>query len=109
MSSSLPAARVDFPKAIVEVLAALKEVPSISISGLARTTGIDRRTVSKAIDLIMNVQDSLATRKIDRRKEGKMWVVSMGPECFQLHRFLSLSVPCGKWNGAPGTGSTWRK
>ncbi|MFX1272568.1 MAG: hypothetical protein ACFFAX_12855 [Promethearchaeota archaeon] len=77
MSSSLPATRVDFPQAIVEVLAALKEVPSASISGLARSTGIDRRTVSKAIDLIMSVQDSLATRKIDRRKEGKMWVVTM--------------------------------
>ena len=76
MSSPL-SSRVDFPQAIVDVLAALKEVPSISISGLAKKTGIDRRTVAKAIDLIMNVQDSLATTKIDRRKEGKMWVISM--------------------------------
>ena len=74
---SLPSSsRVDFPQAILDVLAALKEVPAISISGLAQRTGIDRRTVAKAIDLIMNVQDSLATTKISRRKEGKMWVIS---------------------------------
>ena len=74
---SIPStSRVDFPQAIVNVLAALKEVPSISIAGLAKRTGIDRRTVAKAIDLIMNVQDSLATTKISRRKEGKMWVIS---------------------------------
>ena len=77
MNTPPPTPRVDFPQAIVDVLTALKEVPSISISGLARQTGIDRRTVSKAIDLIMQVQDSLATKKIDRRKEGKMWVISM--------------------------------
>ena len=77
MSSSPPTSRIDFPQAIVEVLTALKKFPSISISGLARATGIDRRTVAKAIDLIMSVQDSLATRKISRRKEGKMWVVSL--------------------------------
>lgn len=76
MSSPHSSPRIDFPQAIVDVLATLKEVPSISISGLARKTGIDRRTVSKAIDLIMNVQDSLATAKISRRKEGKMWVIS---------------------------------
>ena len=75
--STPQSSRIDFPQAIVDVLAALKEVPSISIAGLAKRTGIDRRTVAKAIDLIMNVQDSLATTKIDRRKEGKMWVISM--------------------------------
>ena len=76
MSTPHSPPRIDFPQAIVEVLATLKEVPSISISGLARKTGIDRRTVTKAIDLIMDVQDSLATTKISRRKEGKMWVIS---------------------------------
>jgi hypothetical protein len=77
MKTPPPTPRVDFPQAIVDVLEVLKEGSSLSISGLARKTGIDRRTVSKAIDLIMKVQDSLATTKIDRRKEGKMWVISM--------------------------------
>jgi hypothetical protein len=77
MSSPIPTTRVDFPQAIESVLAALKKSPSISISGLARATGIDRRTVSKAVDLIMRVQDSLATRKLSRNKVGRMWVVTM--------------------------------
>jgi hypothetical protein len=77
MTAPPPTPRVDFPQAIIEVLDALKKVPSTSISGLAKSTGIDRRTISKAIELIMAVQDSLATTKINRRKEGKMWVISM--------------------------------
>ncbi|MFX1369985.1 MAG: hypothetical protein ACFFAY_15435 [Promethearchaeota archaeon] len=75
MSAPYSTPRVDLPQAIVEVLATLKEFPSISISGLARETGMDRRTVSKAVDLIMNVQDSLATRVVNKKKEGKMWVI----------------------------------
>jgi predicted regulator of amino acid metabolism with ACT domain len=77
MKTPPPTPRVDFPQAIVDVLEALKNIPATSISGLAKATGIDRRTVAKAIDLIMKVQDSLATTKINRRKEGKMWVISM--------------------------------
>ncbi len=77
MSSPISLPRIDFPQAIVAVLAVLKDVPSTSISGLARATGIDRRTVAKVIDLIVKVQDSLATGKIERRREGKMWVISL--------------------------------
>jgi len=62
---------------MVAVLSALKDVPSASISGLARATGIDRRTVAKAIDLIVKVQDSLAIGKVVRRRVGKTWVISL--------------------------------
>ena len=98
MSSPL-SSRVDFPQAIVDVLAALKEVPSISISGLAKRTGIDRRTVAKAIDLIMSVQDSLATTKIDRRKEGKMWVISM---TYRTIEFFQSAIGKMKRRGVKG-------
>ena len=77
MSSPISSPRVDFSQAIIAVLSVLKEVPSMSISGLARATGIDRRTVAKAIDLIVKVQDSLATGKIERTRVGKMWVISL--------------------------------
>ena len=77
MTSPLTSPRVDLSQAIVAVLSVLKGVPSMSISGLARATGIDRRTVAKAIELIVRVQDSLATGHVEKRRVGKMWVISL--------------------------------
>ncbi|MFW9769175.1 MAG: hypothetical protein ACFFF9_11705 [Candidatus Thorarchaeota archaeon] len=69
--------RVDLAQAMIAVLQVLKEAPSMSIAGISKATGIDRRTVAKAVDLIMKVQKSLATQKIEREKVGKAWVISL--------------------------------
>ncbi len=69
--------RVDLAKAMVAVLQVLKEAPSMSIAGISKATGIDRRTVKKAIDLILKVQKSLATERIEKKKVGKNWVISL--------------------------------
>jgi GTP1/Obg family GTP-binding protein len=69
--------RVDLGKAMAAVLQVLKESPSMSISGLSQATGIDRRTVKKAVDLIMKVQDSLSAQKVRREKVGKAWIISI--------------------------------
>jgi hypothetical protein len=69
--------RVDLAKAMVAVLQVLKDAPSMSIAGISQATGIDRRTVGKAIDLIMNVQKSLTTQRIEKKKVGKKWVISL--------------------------------
>ncbi|MFW9788187.1 MAG: hypothetical protein ACFFE2_10835 [Candidatus Thorarchaeota archaeon] len=63
--------------AMIAVLQVLKEAPSMSIAGISKATGVDRRTVSKAVDLIMNVQKSLSTQRMEREKRGKMWVISL--------------------------------
>ena len=73
----LTSPRVDLAQAMVAVLQVLKEAPSMSIAGISKATGIDRRTVAKAVDLIMKVQKSLATQRMEKKKEGKAWVISM--------------------------------
>ena len=69
--------RVDLGQAMAAVLQVLKDSPAMSIAGLSKATGIDRRTVKKAVDLIMKIQDSLATRKMHREKVGKAWIISI--------------------------------
>jgi hypothetical protein len=69
--------RVDLGQAMAAVLQALKDTPAMSIAGLSQATGIDRRTVKKAVDLIIKVQESLATKKVQKEKDGKAWVISI--------------------------------
>jgi GTP1/Obg family GTP-binding protein len=69
--------RVDLGQAMAAVLQVMKDSPRMSISGLSRATGIDRRTVKKAVELILKVQDSLATKKMRREKVGKAYIISI--------------------------------
>jgi len=69
--------RVDLGQAMASVLQVLKESPAMSIAGLSKATGIDRRTVKKAVDLIIKIQDSLATKTMRREKVGKSWIISI--------------------------------
>ncbi len=66
------------------VLQVLKESPSMSIAGLSKATGIDRRTVKKAVDLILKVQDSLTAQKLRREKVGKTWTISIARKTSKL-------------------------
>jgi hypothetical protein len=76
---SLPTAspRADLPQAILDVLQTLKDIQSCSIASIARSTGLDRRTVAKAVNLIIKVQDTLVTKQMVKRREGKMWVIRL--------------------------------
>lgn len=73
----LTSPRVDLANAMVAVLQVLKDAPSMSIAGISKATGIDRRTVGKAVNLIMNVQKSLVTQRIEKKKVGKTWVITL--------------------------------
>jgi predicted regulator of amino acid metabolism with ACT domain len=69
---------------MVAVLQVLKDAPSMSIAGISQATGIDRRTVGKAIDLILRVQKSLTTQRIEKEKVGKTWVISLRKKTSEL-------------------------
>ncbi len=77
MSLPTTSPRADLPQAILDVLQVLKDIPSSSIASIARATGLDRRTVSKAVNLILKVQDTLQAKQMVKRKEGKMWVIRL--------------------------------
>jgi predicted regulator of amino acid metabolism with ACT domain len=80
----LSSPRVDLGQAMAAVLQVLKDSPRMSISGLSKATGIDRRTVKKAVDLILKVQDSLATKKMRRERVGKAWIISIAKRTSEL-------------------------
>ena len=80
----LTSPRVDLANAMVAVLQVLKDAPSMSIAGISQATGIDRRTVKKAIDLILKVQKSLTTERIEKEKVGKTWVISLRKKTSEL-------------------------
>ena len=67
MAAPKQSSRTDFRQAITKVLQTMKKVPSKvpSISSISKATGIDRSTVSRAIDLITRAKDSLATASLD--------------------------------------------
>ena len=80
----LTSPRVDLSQAMIAILQVLKDAPSMSIAGISQATGIDRRTVGKAIDLIIKVQKSLSTQKIEKEKVGKTWVISLRKKTSEL-------------------------
>lgn len=84
MMLPLSTPRVDLGQAMAAVLQVLKESPSMSIAGLSKATGIDRRTVKKAVDLILKVQDSLTAQKLRREKVGKTWTISIARKTSKL-------------------------
>jgi DNA-binding MarR family transcriptional regulator len=69
--------RIDLSQAMIAVLQVLKDAPSMSVAGISKATGIDRRTVTKAVNLILKVQKSLATQRIEKEKVGKTWVITL--------------------------------
>ncbi len=71
------ALRIGLPEAINRVMDALKAAPSASISALARATGLDRRTVSKVIDIIMQIQKDLQNMEIAKIKRGRSYIVQL--------------------------------
>ncbi|MBN2230103.1 MAG: hypothetical protein JW779_10995 [Candidatus Thorarchaeota archaeon] len=73
----LSSPRVDIGQAMAAVLQVLKDCPNMTIAGLAKATGIDRRTVGKAIDLILKVQESLSSQKMEKERVGKTWIISI--------------------------------
>jgi hypothetical protein len=48
--------RTSFPEAVKTVLEALKKEKSLSVNALSRETGLNRRTVEKALKLLLDIQ-----------------------------------------------------
>jgi DNA-binding MarR family transcriptional regulator len=84
MKLPLSSPRVDLSLAMKAVLQVLRDAPSMSIAGIAQATGIDRRTVSKALDMILSIQENLTNRRVEKQKVGRMWVISLKTKTTQL-------------------------
>ena len=45
--------RVGIPEAVTKIIEELRNGTTLSISGLAKKTGVDRRTVDKVVDMLV--------------------------------------------------------
>jgi hypothetical protein len=67
--------RVGIPEAMSRIIAVLKKGRPMSIASLSKETSVDRRTVSKVIDLLLDVQETLRSREIQTDRLGRQFVI----------------------------------
>ncbi len=83
--------RVGLPDAITRVLQALQEMSQSTISGLARATGLDRRTVAKVIEVLLQVQESMRGMELARVRSGRHYLIQLREQTERARqRFLSF-------------------
>jgi len=73
---------------MTKIIEELRSGTSLSISGLAKKTGVDRRTVDKVVDMLVAVQDVLHTLQIEKDRVGRSYVVRLQARTEQARRFL---------------------
>jgi predicted regulator of amino acid metabolism with ACT domain len=69
----------------------VKGVP-MSISKLARKTGLDRRTVGKVLELLLKVQDTLFSYKLEIDRVGNTYVVKLREMVEELRRSVGSTI-----------------
>jgi predicted transcriptional regulator len=69
--------RVGIPEAVTKIIEELRNGAGLSISGLAKKTGVDRRTVDKVVDMLVSVQDVLQALQIEKDRVGRSYVVRL--------------------------------
>ncbi|RDE12924.1 MAG: hypothetical protein C4K47_06970 [Candidatus Thorarchaeota archaeon] len=80
--------RVGIPEAVEKIVEELRNGASLSISGLAKKTGVDRRTAGKVVDMLVSVQDILRTLQIEKDKVGRSYIVRLQTRTEQARRLL---------------------
>ncbi len=84
--TSIP--RVGIPEAVTKIIEELRNGTSLSISGLAKKTGVDRRTVDKVVDMLVSVQEVLNNVKIEKDRVGRSYVVRLQARTEQARRLF---------------------
>jgi hypothetical protein len=89
LASPAPIERVGLSDAVAMVIAELRKGPGLSISALSRRTGIDRRTVDKAVALIMDLQDTLGLAELTKAKIGRRYIIALKERTARAKEALS--------------------
>lgn len=85
-------ARVPLPDATMMIIDILsKEVP-LSISALAKSTGLDRRTVAKAVDMILKIQNAMQPFRLEMNKVGNTYVVWLKDMTAEMLKLIDLAT-----------------
>lgn len=75
----VPVPRVPLPEAMSKIMEVLRKGRALSISELSRVTGVDRRTVGKALRMLESVQSILHSCTFEMTEVGrrKMFALSV--------------------------------
>ena len=60
----------------------------MSIGALSNKLGIDRRTVGRIVDVLLDVQETLATQEITTQRKGRRFVISFKQRTNQARQML---------------------
>ena len=87
----MPADLSSSPKyfvAMSKVIEELKKGNPMSIGALSRKLSIDRRTIGRVVDILLDVQETLATQEISTRRVGRRFVIEFKQRTAQARSLL---------------------
>lgn len=61
--------------AMSKVIEELKKGNPMSIGALSKKLGIDRRTIGRVVDILLDVQETLVSQEIETRRVGRRFVI----------------------------------
>ena len=67
--------RIGIPEAMSRIISVLKKGKPMSIASLSKETNVDRRTVSKVIDMLLDVQETLRSLEIQTDRLGRQFII----------------------------------
>ncbi|MCK5266287.1 MAG: hypothetical protein KAR03_11830 [Candidatus Thorarchaeota archaeon] len=88
---SVPSNLSNSPKlfiAMSKVIEELKSGVSMSIGDLSTKLNIDRRTVGRIVDILLDVQETLSTQEITTKREGRRFVIGFKRRTTQVRQML---------------------
>ena len=74
--------------AMSRVIEELKKGTPMSIGTLSKKLGIDRRTVGRVVDILLDVQETLSTQEIRTRRVGRRFVIEFKQRTAQARNIL---------------------
>lgn len=89
---SIPSGLSNSPKLFVAMSKVIEELKSgvpMSIGGLSAKLGIDRRTVGRIVDVLLDVQETLVTQEITTQRKGRRFVIGFRQRTDQARQMLA--------------------
>ncbi len=84
-----PRVRISFPEAMSKIVEILAEGKTMSVATLSRITGIDRRTVSKVLETLNEIQKSLRDKELLLGKVGNTYAVQLIQRTAEIKKRIS--------------------
>ena len=71
-----------------KVIEELKSGVPMSIGALSTKLGIDRRTVGRIVDILLDVQETLSTQEITTQRVGRRFLIGFKQRTTQARQIL---------------------